>query len=165
MYLFPNLDTLLGFMFHMGSIQGLISSWDVSITGSRLKAPNILFLLWSNKYFRIFEMKNGSWISTLTRFCIWKSAIQASRAYVCFIYVKVAEWDVLSASVYFHIMSLAQFYTLASNRFPPVKAWNCLKLQPFVTPEFAKSTPTLTSLPSQTVQYDFSLVSVFITLI
>lgn len=100
-YLFPNLDTLLGFMFHLGSIQGLISSWDFSITRPRLQAPkHSVFYYGPINSFAIFELENYIKLSA-SLFQYLKSAMTLSKFLkcVCFIHLKVA-LNVLSASVY-----------------------------------------------------------------
>lgn len=125
-------------MFHLGSVQGLISSWVFSVTESRLQSPRHFVLImaplrfwyfWNEKWHRTINS------NTLQHLKVSRHPIQAPGAHVCFLSLKVAEWNVLSASAYFHIMSPVQFYTLASNRFH-LKAWNHLKLQPTATPEY-----------------------------
>lgn len=113
-------------MFHLGSVQGLISSWVFSVTESRLQSPRHLVLIMAPLRFWYFW--NEKWhqtinSNTLQHLKVSRHPIQAPGAHVFFLNLKVAEWNGLSASVYFHIMSPVQFYTLASNRFH-LKAWN-----------------------------------------
>lgn len=143
-------------MFHLGSVQGLISSWVFSVTESRLESPKHFVLIMASFRFRYFL--KWKWHQTISsrmpqHLEASRHPFQAPGARVCFLYVKVA---VLCAAVWFHIMSLVQFYTRASNTFH-LKAWNHLKLQPSVTPEYFFPDTTSSHLIQWNVTSDFDI--------
>lgn len=83
--------------------------------------------------------------------------VQAPAACVCLVYLMVAELKVLSASMYFHIVSLVQFYTLASKRIHR-KSMKSLKIAAFSN---LRAEPHITT--TLTVKCNFTLFTILAT--
>lgn len=112
-------------MFHLGSVQGMISSWDFSIAASRLRAQNSLFSLLPVKNVGISVMKNSS---KPLAFKVSYSKILA------FVFVTWRQQSEILLLCVFISRAWSNFTLRLQTDFT-VKAWNHLKLRPFVTPE------------------------------
>lgn len=97
----PRADFKLGFVYH----------WI-----SRLQAHNITSYSGPIRVLAFWKWKIAARPLTPNTFFNYQS-VQVPGASVCFIYLKAAEGNALSASMCFHIVSLVQFYTRALNRF------------------------------------------------